>query len=60
MKPKHTLDNTSNAQVYKKAFKGYLESKKLKCSRCPFHDGENGHKPQRSWKKKRKTKFKEA
>jgi hypothetical protein len=62
-KPKREMETTDNPAYYKKARKAYLASssrKGISCSFCPYHAKENAeHKPQRSWKKFRKTKYKE-
>lgn len=63
MKSKIILDTTTNSKIYKRALKFHRESTgKIKCSRCPYHGGENGHyynhRDYRNWKKYRKTQYK--
>ncbi len=48
------METTDSSRVYKLA-RRYLYTK---CSFCRPHEGDNGHKYQRSWKKLRKTKYK--
>ena len=55
---KEAMDTTQSSKQYKIAHKYYLDGRGIKCSFCPYHRGENGHKLQRSWKKVRKTKWK--
>jgi hypothetical protein len=63
MKSKKILDSTTNSMIYKRVLKFHRESRgQICCSRCPYHDGENGyyhnHRDYRNWKRYRKTQYK--
>lgn len=44
--------------THSKTIKRKRLRKKLNCDRCPPHRWENASKPQKNWKKFRKTKYK--
>ena len=55
-----TMQTTDSPQIYSKARKRYLEGRGISCAFCPYHRYENqDHKYQKSWKKFRKTRYKE-
>ncbi len=62
-KSKNVIDSTVDSCVYKRTQKMRREANgEICCSRCPYHDGENGyyhnHRDYRNWKKYRKTQYK--
>ncbi len=55
------LKSTTNSAIYKKARKHFLEDEgDIRCSFCPYHDGENcrRHRKSKCWKRFRKTQYK--
>jgi hypothetical protein len=61
MRFKEEMDITDNPIVYKRARKRYLEGVGLiNCCFCHYHRGENASRKQKSWKKLRKIKYKNA
>ena len=55
------MDNTDNPTIYNRVRKKYLELKgNIRCSFCRYHKGENSSKRQKSWKKRRKTRYRIA
>lgn len=64
-KAKTVLETTVNNRVYKVFLKAYRESRgDIRCSRCPYHGGENHNnktfKSRKGWKEgtKRKRQWK--
>jgi hypothetical protein len=58
VKVAHGLKRETDASVYKKLRRKKVERELGRCSRCKPHSGENSAKPDRSWKGKRRAKWK--
>ncbi len=56
------VDDITNPSFHKKVYKRKACRETGKCSRCPWHGGENVTRfaKNRSWKKKRKSKWKQV
>lgn len=55
-KSKTLMESTDSSKIYNRARKYYLEGMgEISCVFCPYHEKENAHKYQRSWKKKNKN-----
>ena len=55
------LRTTKDRRVYSLLYKKLLAlNKVINCNFCAYHDNENGHKKQRSWKKYRPNQCKDV